>query len=292
MTITRLTRRFPRRDPFQLFQIQSDFAAGLDPTDIAAKHELPVPAVMQIIRSRRRDDGLLDPFQLTQDSARLGSTNQIYWLGYIAACGRLYQQGPSPTLVLNVDPRDVTHIHTLTEDLCAGRPTCEFCQSSQNGLQAYIRDRELGQLLAQWGVPGTDPTEGSVPISFIPGSLLSHFVRGYLEGGHLAPPLGQKVSPASLASVRTVALAGPQEFVTTMSAALRRHLGIGAGTTTRRRDGLHTLTYRGRTARRIVQFAYKNATRWLPRATKLLHAMHSRPDQRNGSHIPRPRQAG
>lgn len=287
------TRRLPRRDPYQLFQIQSDFAAGLNPQDIAAKHELPVPAVMQIVRSRRRDDGLLDPFQLTQDSARLRSANQLYWLGFIAASGHLYQQGPSPTLVLDMDPRDVDHVRTLVEDLCAGRPSCELCQSSQNGLQAYVRDRDLGQLLAQWGVPGADPTEGSVPVPFIPGSLLTHFVRGYLEGGHGTPPFGGRSTPASMAAVRTVALVGPEEFVTKLSAALRRHLDIGAGTVTARRDGLRTLTYRGRAAKQIVQYAYRSSGRSLPRAVRLSASLQTGPQGRkvrsNGAHGTRPR---
>ncbi len=282
-------RRLPRRDPLRLFQIQSDFAAGLAATDIAAKHELPVPAVLQIVRSHRSQNGLLDPFQLTQGSVHLRSATQIYWLGYIAASGRLYQQGPVPTLVLDVDRRDVTHVHTLVEDLCTGRPSCEFCESSQNGLQAYVRDRDLGHLLTQWGVPGADPVEGSVPISLIPGSLVSHFLRGYLEGGHQTPPFGRKVSPASVGSVRTVAFIGPEEFVTALNEALRKHLGISSGVTKARRDGLRTLAYRGGAAKQIIQFAYRNVTRSLPRATKLAQSIHPRQTRQDGALVTRPR---
>lgn len=267
------TRRLPRRDPFQLFQIQSDFAAGLALTDIAAKYALPLPAVTRIVRNRRREDGLLDPFQLAQDTTRMHSATLLYWLGYVAACGRLYQHGPSPTLVLDVDSRDVEHIRTLTDDLCAGRPCCEMCESSHNGLQAYIRDRELGQLLIQWGVPGADPVEGSVPIAFIPASLLPHFLRGYLEGGRGTPPFGQRLTPASLAAVRTVTVIGPEQFIQALGGALRKHAGAGIGTVRARRDKLHTLTYRGRTARQIVKFAYRKATRSLPRAARLMHAL-------------------
>ncbi len=284
-------RRLPRRDPLRLFQIQSDFAAGLAVADIAVKHELPLPAVLQVIRSHRSQNGLLDPFQLTQGSPQLRNATQMYWLGYIAASGHLFQQGPVPTLVLDVDRRDIAHIHMLVEDLCTGRPSCEFCESSQNGLQAYLRDRELGHLLTQWGVPGVDPIEGSVPISLIPGSLLSHFLRGYMEGGHLTPPFGLKVSPASLGAVRTVAFIGPQEFVTALSEALRKHLSIGAsaGTVTARRDGLRTLAYRGNAAKQTVQFAYRNATRSLPRAAKLIQSIHPRQTRSEGNLVTRPR---
>jgi len=282
-------RRLPRRDPLRLFQIQSDFAAGLAAVDIAAKHELPVPAVLQIVRSNRSQNGLLDPFQLTQGSPQLRSATQIYWLGYIAASGQLYQQGPVPTLVLDVDRRDIPHVQTLVEDLCTGRPSCEFCESSQNGLQAYIRDRELGHLLTQWGVPGADPIEGSVPISLIPGSLLSHFLRGYLEGGHETPPFGRKVSPASLAAVRTIAFIGPEDFVTSLNEALRKHVGVSSGTTSARRDGLRTLVFRGRAAKQIVQFAYRNINRSLPRAAKLVQSIQPRQTRPEGTLVTRPR---
>lgn len=273
------TRRLPRRDPLRLFQIQSDFAAGLAVADIAEKHQLPVPAVHQIIRSHRSQNGLLDPFQLTQGSPQLRSATQMYWLGYIAASGTLFQQGPLPTLVLDVDRRDIAHVHTLIEDLCVGRPSCEFCESSQNGLQAYVRDRELGHLLTQWGVPGVDPVEGSVPISLIPGTLFPHFLRGFMEGGHFTPPFGLKVSPASLGTVRTVAFVGPQEFVTALREALRKHLGIGAsaGKTTARRDKLYAIAYRGAAAKQIVQFAYRNVNRSLPRAAKLMQSIQPTP---------------
>ncbi len=282
-------RRLPRRDPLRLFQIQSDFAAGLAAVDIAVKHEMPVPAVLQIVRSHKHQSGLLDPFQLTQGPAQLHSATQIYWLGYIAAGGRLYQQGPAPTLVLDVDRRDVEHVQAMVEDLCTGRPSCEFCESSQNGLQAYIRDRELGHLLTQWGVPGADPVEGSVPISLIPGSLFSHFVRGYLEGGHHTPPFGLKVAPRSVASIRTVVFIGPEEFVTALSGALRKHLGIGSGKVTNRRDRLRTLTYRGGAAKQVVQFAYRHVTRSLPRAAKLVHSIHPRLTRLEGTLATRPR---
>lgn len=280
------TRRFPRRDPYQLFRIQSDFAAGLDLQQVAAKHGMSVPAVTQIVRSRSRDSGLVDPFRLRQDGGRLRTTDQLYWLGYITAAGRLYQRGPAPTLVLDVDPRDVEHVRTLLDDLCEGRPVCEFCQSSRSGLQAYIRDRDLGHLLAQWGVPGANPAEGSVPISLIPPSLLPHFLRGYLEGGRGTSPFGRRSSPASPAAVRLITLTGPEEFVVALRAALSRYHGIGGGTITGRRDGLRLLSYRGRAAKQIMQYAYHNSTRSLPRAARLRQALEGR---RNGSHKSRAR---
>lgn len=262
------TRRPPRRDPYQLFHIQSDFAAGLAPHQIAAKHGLPLPAVLRIIR-RRQDERLLNPFHLRHGAVRARGATQLYWVGYIAAAGHLFLQGSVPTVVLAVDRRDTAHVLTMIEDLCTGHPTCEWCESSRDGLQAYIRDRELAQMLAEWGAPGADPAEGSVPVALIPPSLLPHFVRGYLEGGRGMPPFGRRQVPTSHAAVRHIALKGPAEFLTGLNAAISKHAGVGAGVIQRRRDGLAILTYRSRTAARIVQFAYRDAARSLPRTASL-----------------------
>jgi len=227
-----------------------------------------LPAVLRIIR-RRKDERLLNPFHLRQSAIRTHGATQLYWLGFIAAAGRLFLQGAAPTLVLAVDRRDVDHVQTLVEDLCAGHPTCEWCESNQDGLQAYIRDRELAQMLAEWGAPGADPSEGSVPVALIPPSLLPHFVRGYLEGGHRTPPFGRRTIPSSPAAIRIVAMEGPSEFLTGMNAALTRHAGITGGLLRPRRNGLGLLTYRGRAAKLVVQYAYRDAGRSLRRAAPL-----------------------
>ncbi|MDQ7819029.1 MAG: hypothetical protein QN173_03725 [Armatimonadota bacterium] len=251
------TRRLPRRDPYQLFTIHADFAAGLPPATIAAKHGLPLSAVAAILR-RRSDDRLPTPFHLRQHARRGRGGIQAYWVGYIAAAGRLFPQGPAPTLVLTVDPRDTAHVAALVEDLCAGHPTCEWCRSSRDGLQAYIRDRDLGRMLADWGVP-EDPAAGSVPVGLIPAGLLDHFVRGYLEGGGRLR-----------AGRRPVAsLAGPGRFVAELRRALDRHAGVDGGVVRARADGTWELTYAGPAARRLLQFAYQDPVRSLPRAERV-----------------------
>lgn len=263
------TRRPPRRDPYQLFSIQSDFAAGLAPNQIAAKHGLPLPAVLRIVR-RPRDERLLNPFHLRKSTLRAQGATQLYWLGFIAASGRVFLQGAAPTLVLTVDRRDINHVLTLIEDLCAGHPTCEWCESNHGGLQAYIRDRELTQMLAEWGAPGADPSEGSVPVALIPSVLLPHFVRGYMEGGQNTPPFGRRHLPGSPAAIRLIVLEGPAEFLTGLSSALAKHAGVGGGDLHPKRNGMGKLSYRGRAAKQLAQFAYRSAGRSLPRAA-LLH---------------------
>jgi len=271
------TRPSPRRDPVLLYHIQSDFAAGLAPAQIAEKHSLPVYTVTQALRRDRRPRALPDPYGLAQRRADHRDAALLYWVGYVAACGAVYD-GAMPTLVLNVDERDIEHVEALLTDLCEGRPGCEYCQSSTRGLQAYIRDRDLGRLLLRWGIPGDDRST-SVPISFVPSSLLPHFVRGYLEGARGTPPFGTRSTPSSTGSVGKVVFEGPASFLEALRKVLRPH-AEGTGTLLVRRNGEGVLTYTGRSALRVLRFAYRDPARSLPRADRLRQALHSHPRSR------------
>src|SRR3989304_3307956 len=159
-------RRFPRRDPLLLFRLQTDFAAGLAPAQIAEKPALSLYVVTQAL-------------------------------------------------------------------LCDGRPGLESCQSSTRGLQVYIRDRNLGRLLVRWGIPGADRATEAVPVDFIPHGLVSHFVRGYIEGGRETPPFGGGRVPGSPKTVRRVVLAGPHDFLTALRASLPPELRRNGSVSTR-----------------------------------------------------------
>jgi len=204
------------------------------------------------------------------------SAAQLYWLGYISASGRVYAQRSVPALVLDIDPRDLEHVHRIGEEFVDCRLHWELCRSNMNGLQGYIRDREFGKFLVQWGAPGSGEEDGSVSLTLIPSSLLPHFVRGYLEGGHQTPPFGGRVTPTILASVRTLALMGSEGFLSRLSDALCRYAGLPAGTMTRRPKGRYLLTYRGPHARRLIHYAYRNPSPSMPRAARLLHSLQKR----------------
>ncbi|HEU5298801.1 MAG TPA: hypothetical protein VFW08_04830 [bacterium] len=268
------TRPSPRRDPVLLYRIQSDHAAGLAPAQIAEKHSLPVYTVTQALRRDSRPRALPDPYGLAQRRPDHRDAALLYWVGYVAACGAVYD-GAMPTLVLNVDERDVAHVDALLTDLCEGRPGCEYCQSSTRGLQAYIRDRDLGRLLLRWGIPGDDRSV-SVPISFIPATLLPHFVRGYLEGGRGTPPFGTRTSPATPSAVSKIVFEGSAAFLEALRKALRPH-AEGTGTLLVRRSGEGVLAYSGRSALRVLRFAYRDPARSLPRADRLRQALHAHP---------------
>lgn len=204
------------------------------------------------------------------------SAAQLYWLGYISASGRVYAQRSVPALVLDIDPRDLDHVHRIGEEFLDCRLHWELCRSNLNGLQGYIRDREFGKFLVQWGAPGAGEEDGSASIALIPSSLLPHFVRGYLEGGHQTPPFGGRVTPTILASVRTLALIGTEGFLFRLSDALSRYADLPAGTMTRLPKGRYMLTYRGARARRLIHYAYRNPSPSMPRAARLLNSLQKR----------------
>lgn len=262
-------RRFPRRDPLLLFRLQTDFAAGLAPAQIAEKHALSLYIVTQALR-REGNGRLPDPYVLSQRERGVGDATLVYWVGYIAACGSVFD-GPNPTLVLDIDTDDLAHLHTLVEDLCEGRPGLESCQSSTRGLQVYIRDRNLGRVMVRWGIPGADRATEAVPVDFIPRGLMSHFVRGYIEGGRATPPFGGGRVPGSPRTARRVILAGPHGFLADLRAALPPDLRR-SGSLTGRTGGAARLTFDGDSAAELLRFAYRDATRSLPRAAALQRA--------------------
>jgi hypothetical protein len=262
-------RRFPRRDPLLLFRLQTDFAAGLAPAQIAEKHALSLYVVTQALR-RDGNGRLPDPYILSQREREQGDALLVYWVGFIAACGSVFD-GPNPTLVLDIDTGDLPHVHTLVEDLCEGRPGLESCQSSTRGLQVYIRDRNLGRIMVRWGIPGADRATEAVPVDFIPRALMPHFIRGYIEGGRETPPFGGGRVPGSLKTIRRVVLAGPHAFLTDLRAALPPDLRR-SGTLPAKATGTARLTYDGDNAGDLLRFAYRDATRSLPRAAALQRA--------------------
>ncbi len=114
-------------------------------------------------------------------------------------------------------------------------------------------------------IPGADRGEGSVPISLIPAPLLSHFVRGYLEGGRRTAPFGTRRTPVSHRHVRRVSLEGPHQFLETLGQAISAQLHTRSALS-RGRNGVWRLTYSGSDVQRVVRFTYQDATRSLPRA--------------------------
>ncbi|MDR7428068.1 MAG: hypothetical protein QN209_12850 [Armatimonadota bacterium] len=258
-------------DAEEIFRMHEEREAGLSPSQIGARHELSGTVIQQLLRPRANTT-LPTPFELAKDPSRLDLGVPLYWLGFITASGRAFHRTPSHPLVLTVDAADLEHVRTMVADLLRTHPTYEFCLSSRDGHQAYIRERDLGEAVTHWGLT-TDPREAAPPVDYIPAALLPHFVRGLIEGQITHPPFGGRAPASTHPSprVRRVVLPGASRFLEALrlrlldaSPAIEGEVSpVGASA---------LLTFSGRAALALLRYAYADPVRCSPRANRLVRA--------------------
>jgi hypothetical protein len=286
------TRHTLRTDPRLVYAVHASRDSGLTVAEIAAKHSLALPVVLGFLRSPADSCSLLGPYEFQRAPLTANTAVHVYWLGYIAACGRLFGQNQRGTLVLAIHPDDAGQVETLVQDLIVGHATCEFADSSLNGRQAYIRNPGLARILLQWGMAET-PEEGSVSLEYVPPALISDFLRGYLEGSRLTPPFGgdsrRAVSPGT---PRSLTVVGSPELIQGLRAALRSGCGVSGGViSSHERSGLAQLTFTAEESRRLLACAYRAPVRSVPRAAKFVaqFSRESRTSGRVSDELPVPR---
>ncbi len=249
--------------------------------EIAAKHNLPVPTVLQLLRAPSPSCALRSPYDFRQGALPPRAPAQIYWLGYIASSGRIFGENARGTLVLGIHPEDGAHVQTLLQDLIEGYANCEFVDSSLNGRQAYIRNPDLARVLLQWGIAST-LEQTSIPLEFLPQALLPDFLRGYIEGSRLTRPFGEGrngngvPSPGSL---RSLVLAGSAALIEGLATALRSLCGASGTMGPSGQPGLTQVAFAAKDGMRLLEYAYRLPTRSSPRAEKFV-AHFARPERR------------
>ncbi|MBI3998112.1 MAG: hypothetical protein HY355_03690 [Armatimonadetes bacterium] len=260
-----------RHDPRQIYNIHADRATGMTALQIAAKHDLPAVTVLGFLRSSEKTCGLPSPYGFRGVVRPVNAAAQIYWLGYIAASGRVFERNNPATLVLAIHTDDAGHIRLLLDDLVIGHPWCEFADSSLDGHQAYVRDRALVDILIQWGISAA-LEDDSIPIEFIPSELIPDFVRGYLEGSRHGPPFGGgRRGTRSSRSVRSLTLVGSRSLVEGLSRVLQSVFGTAAGTVSPfGRLGLSQVAFSPEDSAEILKQAYRSPMRTSPRAAKFV----------------------
>jgi len=260
-----------RQAPKRIYEIHADRANGLTVLEIAAKHNLPATTILGFLRSSMSTCALANPYDFQRRDLTPLARLHAYWLGYIAASGRVLGQNNFCTLVLAIHPDDASHIQTLLADLVVGRTTCEFADSSLSGRQVYVRDRQLAEMLLQWGIaPSIE--ENCVPLEFIPTSILPHFVRGYLEGSRLSPPFGgsRRQAPSPRAG-GSLSLVGSTALITQLKRALRLACKATGGTVKAFDGGsLAQVIFPPKAGARVLEYAYRRPTRSAPRAAKFV----------------------
>jgi len=260
-------------DADEIFRIHEERDAGLSPSQIGARHEISGVAVQQFLRARVNTT-LPTPFELSKNSHGRALAIPLYWLGFITASGRVYHRTAAHPLVLSLDDEDLEHVRTLVADLLRTHPTYEFCYSSRDGRQAYIRERDLGEAVTHWGVT-TDPREAALPVDYIPGAALPHFVRGLIEGQMLQPPFGgrKRANPHPSPRVRRVTIPGSPRFLETLRRRLRESSpAINGEVVTTNAPSAALLNFTGPAALALLRYAYRDPIRCSPRADKLVKA--------------------
>ncbi|OFX27588.1 MAG: hypothetical protein A2Z07_05515 [Armatimonadetes bacterium RBG_16_67_12] len=260
-----------RHDPKKIYAIHVDRAAGLSADEIAAKHSLSTLTVHSFLRATDQASPLASPYGFKRGTLPPNAAVQMYWLGYIAACGRVLGQNSYSTVVLAIHPDDEAHVQTLMSDLVVGHARVEFADSNLDGRQAYLRDRQLAEVLRQWGVSAV-VAEGSVPLEFVPPACIPDFVRGYLEGSRLSPPFGGKGARApSPRPARALTFVGQATFIAELDRALRSACGVRAGQAEPSgASGMARITYSLEEGERILACAYGRPGRTGPRAAKFV----------------------
>lgn len=276
-----LTKPTARHDPKMVYAVSADRAAGMTVEEIATKHGLPALTIKTLLRPTGQPGGLCTPYELAGADPPRNAAAQVYWLGYIAAAGRVFNHGSSRTLLLAIHAKDEGHIQTLVADLVSGHPSVEFADSNLDGRQVYIRDRDLVEALATWGICDS-PGRGSISLELVPRRLLPDFVRGFLEGARVDPPVRRAGARASSPrGHRPLTLTGHPALLATLSQMLSAICGIGqsAGIPWGS-EGLTRITLPPQDALRVMHMAYARPVRSTPRAAALVARFGPRPDQR------------
>jgi hypothetical protein len=260
-------------DADEILAIHQERASGLTPSQIGARHEISGVVVQQFLRARTNTT-LPTPFELSREpGGGRALAVPFYWLGFITASGRVYHRTAAHPLVLSLDAGDLEHARTLMADLLRTHPTHEFCFSSLEGHQVYIRERDLGEAVMHWGVT-TDPREATLPLEYVPGTVLAHFVRGLIEGQIHHPPFGGRTRSGAQPSprLRRIVFPGSARFVEALRKRLREVSPTMQGEVGAANGAAALLTYKERAALALLRYAYRDPIRSSPRAVKLVKA--------------------
>jgi hypothetical protein len=263
------TREVPRHDPKIIWAVHAGRAAGLAVAEIAAKHGLALPVVLGFLKSSADSCTLLGPYEFHRAPVTATTAIHMYWLGYIAASGRLFGQSVHGTLVLAIHVDDAGQMDELLQDLTIGHAACEFADSSLSGRQAYLRNPGLARVLVQWGL-AESPERGSIQLEYVPAALVPDFLRGYIEGSRLTPPFsGDGRRLPSPATFERLTLVGAQPLIRDLCTILADEYRINSGTVTAHKSpGLAQVTFGRPETKRLLTLAYRSPVRSTPRAAK------------------------
>jgi len=264
-------------DAEEILTIHEERDSGLSLREIGVRHALSGVVVQQLLRGRSNTT-MPTPFEVAKQPPGALAV-PLYWLGFIAACGRAAHRAAGRPLVLSIDDGDREHVRTMLADLLRVPTTYELCYSSLEGHQVYIRDRDLGEAATHWGVT-TPPRETALPVDRIPAAALPHFLRGLIEGQVSDPPFGGRRPGGRQPSprIRRLAIPGSPRFLEVLQRRLREgSAAIDGNIESTTAPGSALLTFARPAALALLRLCYRDPVRSSPRAAKFVQAFGPHP---------------
>jgi len=128
------SQTLPRQDPKKIYEIHADRAGGLTVLEIATKHNLPATTVLGFLRSSVSTCALVSPYDFERRDLTPLAPLHVYWLGYIAATGRVLGQN---NFTCNVSNNNGT---CVSGSVSANNLDAPYVGIFSNGTQLFVAD--------------------------------------------------------------------------------------------------------------------------------------------------------
>lgn len=196
-------------------------------------------------------------FALDTEFFKRWTPESAYFLGLIAADGNVLEDPKVLTLVLQ--DQDKYMLEEFARQLkCERRPV-----RRKSGCWAFsVRSGELVDSLIELGItPRKSLTMGWIPV---PDEMLRHFVRGYIDGdGTVCWYYRHRCN--SVEPILEVSILGTNEFLTGMTKAINRNIGLPCMKVVKTQSKIMRMRYNGSTARKLLEWLYADTALYLTR---------------------------
>lgn len=168
----------------QKWLICQGYKAGKSAPQLARELGMPYSAIYQILREhgipRRKAGRAYRKYPLDASYFNwIRTAEKAYWLGFLYADGNLRQDGKWGFKVeLDLGIEDLNHLEKFRESL---KTTLPIRYKPKGTCVLEIRSKEMYTSLVKHGLTPRKSLTLKPPLN-LPSHLISHFIRGYLDG--------------------------------------------------------------------------------------------------------------
>lgn len=242
----------------------ADYKNGEKIIDVCLKYNLHV----KVVRPRLKELGIYRNEQPRHEAdfsyfESIDSEQKAYWLGFLYADGCL--TGCSLKFGLNKD--DVDTVKQFCEDIGSTYPI----HNEGTICRVTMTNRKLSKDLIKQGVVHQKTFSLKFPTKdIVPKHLLNHFIRGYFDGDGC-------VTHQCNGTQCSIGFAGLDSFLIELQKVLVEECDLNMVKMHSRRISspeFKQFSYRGnKQCKRIYDYLYKNATRWMPRKREKMESI-------------------